>query len=146
MTGPNHHPAPAGGIGGPDPGPAHDDALGREVGPLNMLHQITHGGVGIVQHTDARTDDLPQVVGRDIGSHTYGNAGGTVDQQIGEPAGQHPGLLAALVEVGVPVHGVLFDVPQHFVGDFGQPCLSVSVGRRGSPSTEPKLPWPSTSI
>ena len=96
-----------------------------------MLHQIAQGGVRIIQHTDARTDDLPQVMGRDIGGHTYGNAGGTVDQQIGEPAGQHPGLLAALVEVGIPVHGVLFDVPQHFACNLGKPCLGVTVGRRG---------------
>ena len=131
MTGPDHHPAPAGGIGGPDPGPAHDNTLGGEVGTLDVLHQVRQGGVGIVQHADARTDDLPQVMGRDIGGHTHGDAGGTVDQQIGEPAGQHPGLLAALIEVGVPVHGVLFDVPQHFACDLGKPGLSVSVGRRG---------------
>ena len=40
VAGTDHHPAPAGGIGGPDSGPAHDDALGGEVGTLDVLHQV----------------------------------------------------------------------------------------------------------
>ena len=77
------------------------------------------------------SDDLPQVVGRDVGGHAHGDAGGAVDQQIGEAAGQHTGLLAALVKVGVPVHGVLLDIPQHFIGNFGKTGLRVTVGSRG---------------
>ena len=131
VAGPNHYPAPAGSIGGPDPGPAHDDALCGEVGTLNMLHQIAQGGVRIIQHTDARTDDLPQVMGRDIGGHTYGNAGGTVDQQIGEHFDENAGFFPALIEVGIPVHGVLFDIPEHLVGNPAQTRLRITVGCRG---------------
>ena len=96
-----------------------------------MLHEVPQGGVRVIQYADARADDLPQVVGRNIGGHTHGNAGGAVHQQVGESGREHPGLPPALVEVGVPVHGVLFNVPEHLVGDFGESCLGVAVGGGG---------------
>ena len=131
MPRPDHDAAPAGGVGRPDAGPAHDDALGGEVRSLDVLHQVGQGGVGIIQHADAGADDLPQVVGRDVGGHAHGDATGAVDQQVGESGGKDPGLLPALVEVGVPVHSILFDVPEHFVGDLAQTGLGVTVGCRG---------------
>ena len=70
-------------------------------------------------------------MGGNIGGHAHGNAGGAVDQKVGEPAGQHSGLLPAFVEVGVPVYGVLVDVPEHFVGNFAESGLGVTVGGRG---------------
>ena len=131
MPRPDHDAAPAGGVSRPDAGPAHDDALGGEVRSLDVFHQVGQGGVGIVQHADAGADDLPQVVGRDVGGHAHGDAAGAVDQQVGEPSGKDPGLFPALVEVGVPVHSILFDVPEHFVGDLAQTGLGVTVGCRG---------------
>ena len=130
-AGPDAHPAPAGGIGLPDAAATHDDAPGGEVRPLDVLHQITELSLRIVQHADAGADHLPQVVGRDIGGHAHRDAAGAVHQQIGKPGGQDTGLLAGLVEVGVPVHSVLFNVPQHLVGEPGHPGLRVPVGRRG---------------
>ena len=70
-------------------------------------------------------------MGRDVGGHAHGDAAGAVDQQVGEPGGKDPGLFPALVEVGVPVHSILFDVPEHFVGDLAQTGLGVTVGCRG---------------
>ena len=131
MPRPDHDAAPASGVGRPDAGPAHDDALGGEVRSLDVFHQVGQGGVGIVQHADAGADDLPQVVGRDVGGHAHGDAAGAVDQQVGEPSGKDPGLFPALVEVGVPVHSILFDVPEHFVGDLAQTGFGVTVGCRG---------------
>ena len=131
MPRPDHNAAPACCIGRPDTGPAHDNALCGKIRSLDVLHQIGEGGIGVIQHADARADDLPQIVGRDIGGHTNGNAAGAVYQQVGEAGGKDTGLLPALVEVGVPVHGVLFDVPQHFIGNFAQPGLRITVGCRG---------------
>ena len=131
VAGPHHHPATAGGIGGTDAAAAHDEATGGKVGTLDIGHQVRQRGIGIIHHMDAGSDDLPQVVGRDVGGHTHGDTGGAVDQQIGEAAGQHTGFLAALVKVGVPVHGVLSDIPQHFIGNFGKTGLRVTVGSGG---------------
>ena len=131
VAGPDDDAAPAGGVGGADAAAAHDDALSGEVRSLDVLHQVAQLGLRVIQHADARTDDLPQVVGRDVGGHAHGDAGGAVHQQVGEPGGKDTGLLAGLVEVGVPVHGVLFDVPQHLVGHAGKARLRITVGSRG---------------
>ena len=70
-------------------------------------------------------------MGRDIGGHADGYAGGTVHEQVGKTRGQDLWLLTALVEVGVPVHGVLFNIAEHLVRDLGHSGLGVSVGCRG---------------
>ncbi len=102
-----------------------------KVGALHVLHQVGQLRLRVVQHADRGIDYFPQVVGRNIGGHAHGDAGGAVDQQIGEPGGQYPGFLPALVEVRVPVHRVLLDLPQHFVGDLGHAGLGVTVGGAG---------------
>ena len=128
---PDDHLAAARGISCPNAAAAHDNAAGGEVRAGNVLHQIGQCAFRVIQHADAGIDDLFQVVGWDIGGHAHGDAGGAVHQQIGESAGENPGLLAAFVEVGVPVHGVLVNVPEHLVGDFGKSRLRVTVGGRG---------------
>jgi len=70
-------------------------------------------------------------VGRDVGGHAHGDAVGAVHQQVGEAGGQHTGLLTGLVEVGIPVHGVLVDIPQHLLCHTGHAGLGVTVGRGG---------------
>ena len=116
--GADDHLAPAGGVGRADAAASHNDAAGREVGAGNMLHQVSKSRFRVVQHAHAGVNDLRQVVGRNVGGHADSDAGGTVDQQVGEAGGKHARLFAGLVEVGVPVHGVLVDVPEHFVGNF----------------------------
>ena len=54
VAGPDHHPAPAGGVGLPDAAAAHDDAPGGEVRPLDVLHQVGQLGLRVVQHADGR--------------------------------------------------------------------------------------------
>ena len=66
--------AAARGVGGADTGAAHDDALRREVGTGDVLHEIRERSLGIVEHADAGVDDLGEVVGRDIGRHADGDA------------------------------------------------------------------------
>ncbi len=123
--------APAGQIGLADAAAAHDDAAGRKVGPGQMLHQVRHRRLGVIQHADAGVDDLGEVVGRDVRGHADRDAAGAVDQQVRKARGQDTGLLPAFVEVRVPVDGVLFDIAQHLVRDFGKPRFGVSVGGRG---------------
>src|SRR5699024_6329705 len=112
-TGPHLDVALTGGVGGPAARPAHEDTPGRGVGDVDVPQQVVQGGVDVGQHADGGVNDLPQVVGRDVGGHAHGDAGRAVDQQVGEARGEHPGLFQGLVEVGVPVHGVLVDVSQH---------------------------------
>ena len=47
-AGPDGDLPPARGVGGPDAGPAHNDAPGGEIRPLDVLHELLQGGVGVV--------------------------------------------------------------------------------------------------
>ena len=123
--------AAARGIGRADAAAAHDDAARREIRPLDVLHQIGQLGLRIVEDADAGVDDLAEVVRRDIRRHADGDARRAVDQQIREPGRQHARLLPALIEVRVPVDGVLVDVAQHLVAELRHARLGVTVGRRG---------------
>ena len=130
-AGPHYHLAPAGGVGLAYAAAAHDDAPGGEVRPGDVLHQLRKPRLRVFQQADAGVYHFPEIVGRDIGGHAHGDAAAAVDQEIGEAGGQDPGLFPCLVEVWVPVHGVLVDIPEHLVGYFGEPCLGVAVGCRG---------------
>ena len=84
----------------------------------------------IVEHEDQCIYYLAQVVRRHVGSHTDGDAAGAVDEQVGQGGGQNVRLLQRVVEVVVPVDGVLFQVGQHQAADLGEPGLGIAHGRR----------------
>jgi len=123
--------APAGGVGGTDAAASHDDAGSGEVRALDVFHQAGQVDVRVIDISDAAINDLAQVVGRDVGGHADCDTLTAVDQQVGEAAGQHAGLLLGLVKVGVPVDGVLLDIGQHFHRHAAHAGLGVTVGSRG---------------
>ncbi len=137
-----HDGAPlAGGVGFLELCPADDQRAGGEVRPLDVVHQFIYGDVGdgvvrlagVGDHTvNDEGDgggDLAQVVRRDVGGHADGDAARAVDQQIGQPGGQHQRLVERGVEVGHEVHRVHADVFDQFLGNGGQPRLGVAHGR-----------------
>ena len=67
-----------------------------------------------------------EVVRRDVGRHADGDAGGAVDQQIGDARGQHHRLGARAVVVGAEGDGLLLDLLQHLVGDAREPAFRVA--------------------
>jgi hypothetical protein len=69
--------------------------------------------------------DLSQVVRGNVGRHTHGDAGGTVDQQIGEPGRKDHGFLVLAVVVVLEVDGVFLDVPHHFHGQWRHLALGI---------------------
>ena len=127
--GAHHHPAPAGAVALLHPRRAVDDAGGGEVGSGNDVDEVVDGDQGILQHRQTGIDDLVQVVGRDVGGHAHGDAGGAVHQQVGEPGRQDQGLLLGAVVVGAEVDGFLVDVGQQFVGQLGHADFGVAHGR-----------------
>ena len=109
---PDPHRAPARLVGIADPRPPEQVAAAREVGTLDEGEQLLAGDVGVVEHGDGGVDDLPQVVGRDVGGHAHRDAGRAVDEQVREAGRHYEGLALGAVVVGREVDGVLFDVPQ----------------------------------
>ena len=136
-----------------DAAPPHDQAVGREVRALDVLHEpvkqfgrhltapflrnflgALRAGEGdgepleVVQvPLDAR-GDLAQVMRRDLRRHADGDALGAVDQQVGESGGQNHGLCRLAVVVRPEVDSLLVDVPQHLHGERGKAALGVPHG------------------
>ena len=123
--------AAAGGVGSTDAAAAHDDAGGGEVRAFDMLHQAGQVDVRVFDIRHTAVDDLAQVVGRDVGGHADCDALAAVDQQVREAAGQNAGFLLRLIEVGVPVDGILVDIGQHLDGHPAHAGLGVTVSSRG---------------
>ena len=118
----------SGGVGADDAAHAVDGGGGREIGPLDVLHQLGDGDVGIVHVAHAGGGDLAQVVRRDVGRHTDGDTDRAVDQKVGYAAGQDGRLLELVVEVGHKVDDLFFDVGEHCVGEAAHARLGVTVG------------------
>ena len=101
------------------------DAMVRLAQNFSMRYVLVdgHGNFGSVdgdpaaayRYTEARMSKLSNEMLRDIGGHTHGDTRRAVHQQVEEAAGQHPGLFPGFVEVGIPVDGLLIDVPEHLV-------------------------------
>ena len=124
------HAAAAGLVGLADAAVADDDAAGREVRALDVLHQAVDVDVGVVDVGDHRVDRLAQVVRRDVRGHADRDPGRAVDQQVREARRQHERLLARLVVVGPEVDGVRVDVAEHLGGQAREARLGVP-HRRG---------------
>ena len=112
-----------------------DCGAGREVRTLDAgdesVEQLFAACLRVFQRPVHAIGDLAHVVGWNVGGHAHGDATGTVDQQVGEAAGQHDGLLRLAVVVGLEVNGVLVDVAHHFHGERGHAALRVTHGGRG---------------
>ena len=102
----------------------------REVRCWNNVHQIVDGCLGIAQQMQTGVDHFVEVMRRDIGCHAHGNTARPVDQQIGNAGGQNQRFLFRPIVVGAEVHGLLVQIGQQFVGDFGKSDFCVA--HRGS--------------
>ena len=76
----------------------------------------------------AGIDDLVEVVGRDVGGHADRDPLRAVDEQVGEPGGEHRGLLHLPRVVVLEVDRVLPDPLEEVVGQLGEPALGVPGG------------------
>lgn len=70
------------------------------------------GGAVAADHQVEGVDDLGQIVGRDVGGHTDGDADRAVDEEVRQLGGQDGRLAEGAVEVGREVDGVLVEVGQ----------------------------------
>ena len=110
--GADDHTATAGGVGVDDALAAHDEASRREVRALDILHQTLDVDVRIVDIGADGIAALAEIVGSHIGSHTYGDTGGAVEQQQRQLGRKHGRLFDGIVEVERHIDRVLF-----YIGD-----------------------------
>ena len=105
---------------------AHDVGTCGEVGTLHMLHQSLGIHLWIVHVCHTGVNNLAQVVGGDVGCHTHGNTGSTVDQQVGDTCGHNGWLLQSVVEVVGHVHRLLLQILHHSLAHHAQTRLGVT--------------------
>ena len=132
--GPHLHLAAAGAIGLLDASSAENLGACGEIRSLDNAEKLLHGGFPVLYavFNDAvhGLHHLTKVVGRDIGGHTDGNAGGAVHQKVREAGRQYGGLIVLVGEVGLEIHGILVDAVQHLRCEPGHLRLGVSHGCR----------------
>ncbi len=119
----------AGGIGLADPLFPHDHPAGGEIRAGQDRKELVRGGLGMVHDVKGGRDELPEVVGRDLGGHPHRDPPGPVGKQMGEPHGKDLRLLKGTVEVGEEVDGLLIEFLQKFHGDGGEARLGIAHGR-----------------
>ena len=102
--------AAAGVVGLFDAGCAENDAAGRKVRALDVLHEIVSAGRGVVDEQAGRIDDFAQVVRRDVCRHADGDTAGAVDHEVGHAARQHRRLAPRFIVVGHPLDRVGVEV------------------------------------
>ena len=85
-------------------------ATGREVGSLDVLHQLVERDVGIVDLCADGVDGLSKIVRRDVGRHADRDACASVDQKIRNRCGENSRLLAGVVVVGDEIDRVVVHI------------------------------------
>ena len=98
----------------------------REIRSGNILHQSLCVKLRIVYVSTAAIDNLPQVVGRHVRCHTYGNTVTAVDQQVRHLGRHDARLQQRVVEVVRHNDGVLFQVVHDVFTHLRQAALRVT--------------------
>ena len=66
-----------------------DDTSGGEIGSLDVVHQVAHFHLGILEQSQASVDALAQIVRCHVGGHADCNTRCAVHQQVRDACGQH---------------------------------------------------------
>ena len=132
---PHRQRAAPGLVGGVDARVPDDEPAGGEVGPADAGAQAAAlVGLAVPAVLDGphdAVDDLPQVVGRDVGGHAHRDARRAVHEEVRVRGREDRGLLGGLVVVGDEVDRLLVEIRHQVVGDRLQPRLGVPHRGRG---------------
>ena len=106
--------AAAGAVCGANAAAAHNDAAGREIRSLNVLHEAVKVNIGVIHHSAHAIKHFAHVVRRNVRRHTDGDTCGAVYEDIREMRGQHVRLFQTVVVVRGEIDRVLLNILQHF--------------------------------
>ncbi|MNZ56796.1 hypothetical protein D3C78_747490 [compost metagenome] len=93
-----------------------------------MLAKLFNGGLGLVQQPHTGAGDFTQVVRRHISGHAHGDAGGAIEEDVGQTRWQHRRLIQGTVEVRYPVGGALTQFAEQHFGITRQARLGITHG------------------
>ena len=106
-----------------------DVAAGREIGAGHHLEDLRERRVGMLDQLDGGTDDFRQVVRRKVGRHADGDAGRSINQQVGNARGKDFGFNFAIVVIRFEIDGLKVEVFEQRGGDARKAGFGVPVGR-----------------
>jgi hypothetical protein len=110
--------------------PADRGPCGK-VGARQLLHELFQTAVRVPRLDLDGIHQLAQVVRRDGGRHSHGDARRSVGQEIGEAGWEHHRLVDVAIEVGHEVDGLAVDVLEHRLRQRMETGLGVAVGGCG---------------
>ena len=113
-----------------DAADAAELAARREVGPLDVLHQLLDRDVGVVDLGADGVDGFAKIVRRDVGRHADGDAGAAVHKEVRDRGGEDSRFLAGVVVVGDEVDGIVIHVLHEDGAEGTQTGLGVTHGGR----------------
>ncbi len=122
------HAAASGSVRVPNPRAADDDAARREVGALDVLHEVLDARRRLVDQRDDGVDGLGEVVRRDVRRHPDRDSRRPVDEQVRKTRRQNLRLASRLVVVRSEVHGVRVDVAEKLRRELREATLRVALG------------------
>ena len=91
-----------------------DNGRRREIGPLDVRHQLIDSNLRIINHRTKTIYHFSQVVRRNICRHTDSNTVGTVHQKIGDTGGKNKRFLQRTVIVRHEIHRIFINITEHF--------------------------------
>ena len=106
----------------------HDIGSGGEVGTLDILHQVFVAQLVIVYKSHTSINNLAQVMSGNVGGHTYGNTGCSVNKKVGNAGRHNGGFLQRIVEVVGHIHSFLLQVFHHGLAHQAQSSLGITHG------------------
>jgi len=113
-----------------DTGIPINEAAGGKIGGQHILHQLRHLDGIVVDVGNQTVYDLGEVMGCHVGRHTHGDAGGTVNQEVGNTGRQHGRFLECFIEVGLHIYRLFLNIDQHFFSQAFEPAFGIPHGSR----------------
>ena len=126
--GPHVDATPTCAIGLHNPCTPIDLRAGGEIRAGDVLHELIHVDIWVLQRRQTARDHFAQIVGWDVGGHSHCNPRRSVDQKIGHPGGQHRRYLLGAVVVVDKVDCFLVQVCEQGMGNFGHANFGVTHG------------------
>ena len=99
-----------------------------EIGSLDVLHESVDVDVGIVDIGAASVNHLAKVVCRNVCSHTHGNTVATIHKEVWNLCRHNRRLKESVVEVGVHVYSILFEVVHDVLAHLRESALGITHG------------------
>ena len=113
----------------------------RKIGSLDITHELFELDMRVVEHRHATVYHFGKIMRRDIGCYTYRYTHGAVDEDIRESSRQKVGLLQRVVEILIPLNGILVDIAKELHRERAHFHFRITHGGgRVGKSTEVALP------